>query len=61
MSVQLVTVEGNIGCGKSTIARHAANYMPNTRFFPAPDPQANPHWKAFQAEPAKHALAMQIW
>jgi deoxyadenosine/deoxycytidine kinase len=61
MSVQLVTVEGNIGSGKSTIARHAANYMPNTRFFSAPDPQKNPHWAAFQSEPKKHALAMQCW
>lgn len=61
MQAQLVTIEGNIGTGKTTIAKKVAAYMPDTQFFAAPDPDTNPHWKAFQAEPKKHALAMQLW
>ena len=35
--------------------------MPDTRFFPAPEPEANPYWKLFQENPKEHALAMQCW
>lgn len=61
MPVQLVTIEGNIGTGKTTIAKKIANFMPDTQFFPAPEPEANPHWAAFQSAPKEHALAMQLW
>ena len=61
MPLQLVTIEGNIGTGKTTIARLVAKHIPDCAFFPAPDPESNPHWSAFQKEPHKHALAMQIW
>jgi deoxyadenosine/deoxycytidine kinase len=58
---KLVTIEGNIGSGKTTIARMVANYMPDSRFFPAPENSANPHWPAYLAAPKQHALAMQTW
>ena len=61
MPAQLVTVEGNIGTGKTTTARYVASYMPDTKFFAAPEPEANPHWEAFQSSPAEHALALQRW
>ena len=62
MPVQLVTIEGNIGTGKSTLANHVAQYMPTMRFFASPEHEGeNPHWAAFAANPAKHALAMQCW
>jgi deoxyadenosine/deoxycytidine kinase len=61
MPTQLVTIEGNIGTGKTTVAKHICRYMPDTRFMPAPEPESNPHWRDFQADPAAHALAMQLW
>lgn len=61
MPIQLVTIEGNIGAGKTTIAKQMANFMPDTCFMAAPTRESNPHWKHFQSEPAKHALDMQIW
>ena len=61
MPTQLVTIEGNVGTGKTTIARKIASYMPDTAFFPAPDPESNPHWAAFQEQPSQNALAMQLW
>lgn len=61
MPQQLVTVEGNIGSGKTTCARAVANYMPDCRFFPAPGRSKNPHWPAFHERPEAHALAMQSW
>eukprot|EP00964_Phaeocystis_antarctica_P026710 scaffold15046_cov72-Phaeocystis_antarctica.AAC.2 len=61
MPVQLVTIEGNIGTGKSTLANHVAQYMPTMRFFASPEHEENPHWAAFAANPAKHALTMQCW
>ena len=61
MAVQLVTIEGNIGTGKSTLANHVAQYMPSMTFFAAPEPEDNPHWQAFLAEPSSHALALQTW
>lgn len=61
MALQLVTIEGNIGTGKTTIASHVANYMPAMKFFPAPEPEDNPHYAAFLHEPKAHALAMQSW
>ena len=61
MPCQLVTIEGNIGTGKSTLASHVAQYMPTMRFFAAPEPEENPHWTEYVANPAKHALSMQCW
>ena len=61
MPVQLVTIEGNIGTGKTTIAKKIASFMPDTHLFLAPEPEANPHWAAFQSAPKDHALAMQLW
>lgn len=61
MPPQLVTIEGNVGTGKTTIAKRVADYMPDTRFFPAPEPESNPFWKSFQAEPTQFALSMQCW
>ena len=61
MPTQMVTIEGNIGTGKTTIAKRMARHMPDTAFFPAPEPAANPHWSAFEANPAAHALPMQLW
>ena len=62
MPVQLVTIDGNIGTGKSTLANHVAQYMPTMRFFASPEHEGeNPHWAAFVANPAKHALSMQCW
>lgn len=61
MPTQLVTIEGNIGSGKTTVARHIAATMPDTKFFPAPGRSQNPHWKAFKDEPKGHALQMQLW
>ena len=57
----MVTIEGNIGSGKTTVARHITNYMPDTKFFPAPGRAKNPHWKSFHEDPAGHALEMQSW
>ena len=48
MPTQMVTIEGNIGTGKTTIAKRMARHMPDTSFFPAPEPAANPHWRAFE-------------
>mmetsp|Transcript_14443 Transcript_14443/g.33028 ORF Transcript_14443/g.33028 Transcript_14443/m.33028 type:complete len:256 (-) Transcript_14443:72-839(-) len=61
MPPQLVTVEGIIGAGKTTVARHIASTMPDTRFFPAPGRSSNPHWNDFHLCPEQHALAMQCW
>ena len=61
MPQQLVTIEGNIGSGKTTCARAVANYMPDTKFFPAPGRSKNPYWAAFHENPEKHALVMQKW
>lgn len=61
MAVQLVTIEGNIGTGKTTIADHVANYMPAMKFFAAPEPEDNPHYTAYLSQPREHALAMQSW
>jgi len=63
MTVQLVTIEGNIGTGKSTLASHVAQYMPTMRFMAAPEPEENPHWAAFIASPTQPGLAltMQCW
>ena len=51
MAVQLVTIEGNIGTGKSTLANHVAQYMPSMTFFAAPEPEDHPHW-----QPASQSL-----
>ena len=61
MPAQLVTIEGIIGAGKTTVARHIANTMPDTRFFPAPGRSSNPHWAEFRAQPEQHCLSMQLW
>ena len=61
MPLQMVTIEGNIGTGKTTIARLVAKHMPDCVFFAAPEIESNPHWSAFQKDPDKHALAMQLW
>lgn len=57
----MITIEGNIGTGKTTVAKSIASYMPDTELFQAPDPDHNPHWDAFQQKPKDHALAMQLW
>ena len=61
MPVQMVTIEGNIGSGKTTVARHITSYMPDTKFFPAPGRSKNPHWDNFHANPKEHAKEMQCW
>ena len=61
MPTQMVTIEGAPAVGKSTIARKVAAYMPDTKLFPAPDPEKNPHLHAFFKAPKEHALAMQLW
>ena len=61
MPLQMVTIEGNVGSGKSTIALHISKQMPDCKLFPSPSRKANPHWKAFQADPKANALAMQLW
>lgn len=61
MAIQLVTIEGNIGTGKTTIASHVAKYMPAMKFFAAPEPEDNPHYTNFLSQPKEHALAMQSW
>lgn len=61
MPTQLVTIEGNIGSGKTTIARKIAGYMPDTKFFPAPGRSKNPHWPRFHEDPKAHATEMQCW
>jgi deoxyadenosine/deoxycytidine kinase len=61
MPTQLVTVEGIIGAGKTTAARHIANTLPDTKFFPAPGRSKNPHWEAFNKNPREHGLALQSW
>ena len=61
MPVQMVTIEGNIGSGKTSVARAITKYMPDTRFFAAPGRTKNPHWNAFHENPKGHALAMQSW
>jgi deoxyguanosine kinase len=61
MPTQLVTIEGNIGSGKTTIARHIASKMPDTLFFPAPGRSSNPHWEAFHNSPKEHAAKAQTW
>lgn len=61
MSVQMVTIEGNIGAGKTTVARHITSYMPDTKFFPAPGRRNNPHWPAFHENPKAHGFRMQTW
>ena len=49
MAVQLVTIEGSIGTGKSTLANHVAQYMPSLTFFAAPEPEDNPGRPASQS------------
>ena len=61
MPVQMVTIEGNIGAGKTTVARHITSYMPDTKFFPAPGRSKNPHWQAFHENPQAHGFVMQTW
>lgn len=61
MPTQLVTIEGNMGTGKTTIARKVASYMPDTQFFAAPDVEQNPYWEAYLKEPKKYALPLQMW
>ena len=60
-AVQMVTIEGNIGAGKTTVARHISKYMPDTKFFPAPGRSKNPYWDAFHENPKANAFAMQSW
>ena len=61
MPLQMVTIEGNVGAGKSTIALHISKSMPDCKYMPAPTRDANPYWKPFQADPKGNALAMQRW
>ena len=61
MPIQLVTIEGNIGSGKTTIARHIASKIPDAVFFPAPTRSRNPHWEAFHSNPKAHAAKVQMW
>jgi len=61
MPPQLVTIEGNVGAGKTTIASHVSKFIPDCKFFQAPSRESNPHWKAFQANPKDHVLDMQCW
>lgn len=61
MPPQMVTIEGNIGSGKTTIAKHIANYMPDTEFFTAPSRTSNPHYPGYLKSPKDHAFAMQCW
>jgi len=61
MPSQLVTIEGNIGSGKTTVAKTISSYMPDTKFFPAPGRSKNPYWDRFHQDPKANALAMQCW
>ena len=58
-SAQLVTVEGNIGVGKSTLACQLARTL-NFRLFLEPTTR-NPYLAKFYQDPKKYALKLQLW
>ena len=52
-------VEGNIGVGKSTLARKMAKELGCTLFM---EPTVeNPYLEKFYADPHKYALKLQLW
>ena len=56
---RLVIVEGNIGVGKSTLARKMAKELGCTLFM---EPTVeNPYLEKFYADPHKYALKLQLW
>ena len=54
-----ISIEGNIGAGKSTLAKGLASHF-NLKLFEEPV-DANPYLEKFYAEPKKYALDMQLW
>ena len=56
---RLVIVEGNIGVGKSTLARKMEKALGYTVFM---EPTAeNPYLEKFYSDPHKYALKLQLW
>ena len=56
---RLIIVEGNIGVGKSTLARKMAKALGYTVFM---EPTAeNPYLEKFYSDPHKYALKLQLW
>lgn len=56
---QLVIVEGNIGVGKTTLARKVSQELGYALFL---EPTVeNPYLEKFYAEPKKYALKLQLW
>ena len=58
-SPRLVIIEGNIGVGKSTLARKLSEELGYALFL---EPTVeNPYLEKFYAEPKKYALKLQLW
>ena len=58
-SARLVIIEGNIGVGKSTLARKLSEGLDYALFL---EPTVeNPYLEKFYAEPKKYALKLQLW
>ena len=56
---RLVIIEGNIGVGKSTLARKMAKELGYALFM---EPTVeNPYLEKFYADPHKYALKLQLW
>lgn len=56
----VVSISGNIGCGKSTVLNHFRTQCYDTRFIEEPVDEWKPYLDAFYANPAKYALPLQL-
>lgn len=60
MNGGLVIVEGNIGAGKSTFAKHLADAL-NGEYLPEPDEKTNPYLADYYRDPARWAFDVQMF
>ena len=58
-NAKMIVIEGNIGVGKTTLARSLSNQLKYRAFLePALE---NPFLELFYADPHKYALKLQFW
>lgn len=60
MNGGLVIVEGNIGAGKSTFAKHLADALQG-EYLPEPDEKTNPYLADYYRDPARWAFDVQMF